>query len=190
MSLLQNILQLLKTPGGPLQPLDPGREDRSGVYQHSAGASWEFGDSPIISRRRNRVPGASFSLQSSRSSSSDRTRTSSPGVVRSSAPRSVPGSPELRRCVWANPSQTNQQDALHPGRLSPPPLLVPCDDDSDPLPSTHTSHDSIISKDTTYLPSYKSPGSVTFEGRLRSDSEVQLCVDLTCGELLRTLEPQ
>ncbi|MPC29504.1 hypothetical protein E2C01_022744 [Portunus trituberculatus] len=111
LSLFQKILQLLKAPGGPLEPPDATCKDRSGVFQFSQGASWDFGESPLISRRRSRRP--SFSRPPTRSSSESRPLQESSSSPRSA--RSLPGSPPLRRCVWAD-----TPDSCRDGRQSPP----------------------------------------------------------------------
>ncbi|KAK7085045.1 hypothetical protein SK128_026829 [Halocaridina rubra] len=51
------ILQILKTPGGPLAPPDPGHDEQSGVYQYSPGANWDaFGERLELRYPRVRPP--------------------------------------------------------------------------------------------------------------------------------------
>lgn len=115
LSLVQKIFQLLKSPGGPLQPLDPGCEDRSGVFQHSAGASWDIFGERVRDSRLCAISSSSL-VSISRSASSDR-------VDRGGRQRSATVSrsfslspPALRRCVWVLPSTTGETDD---GRSSP-----------------------------------------------------------------------
>lgn len=114
LSLFQKILQLLKAPGGPLQPPDAACKDRSGVFQYSPGASWDFGESPLISLRRSRL--TAFLEPPRRCSSESRLAQDYPDSVCPAL--SLPGSPALRRCVWALPPENPV-----PGRASPPPRL-------------------------------------------------------------------
>lgn len=134
-SLFQKILQLLKAPGGPLQPPDAACEHRSGVFQYSPGASWDFGESPLISLRRSRL--TAFLEPRQRCSSESRLPQDRPSSV--SPARSLPGSPALRRCVWAltpdNPGH---------GRTTPPPRLEylkePEDSESPPRDRSEQTH--------------------------------------------------
>lgn len=89
------------------------------MFQFSPGASWDFGESPIISRRRSRRP--SFSRPPPRSSSESQLLQESCSSPRSV--RSLPGSPPLRRCVWAD-----IPDSCRDGRQSPPARLEYLDD--------------------------------------------------------------
>ncbi|KAG7158637.1 hypothetical protein Hamer_G011295, partial [Homarus americanus] len=124
LTLIQKILHILKSPGGPLQPPDPGCEDRSGVFELTPGASWAFWEN-LTSRGRSRQPTRS-APPPPRSSSTGRVCRGPPESVRAS--RSFSNSPVFRRCVWASPSLPEaQQEAssLSPcGRRGSPPFLV------------------------------------------------------------------
>ena len=111
-SLFKKILQALKAPGGPLEPPDAGRENRSGVFQFSPGASWDFGESPLISRKRSRRVSRPL-LRCSSEIQLLQDSSSSVGPV-----KSLPSSPSLRRCVWADIPNSYAN-----GRQSPSPRL-------------------------------------------------------------------
>lgn len=84
------------------------------MFQLSPGASWDFGDSPLISRRRCRL--GSFFNPPPRSSSESQLPQDSSFSLRPA--KSLPSSPALRRCVWAE-----TPDSHWNGRQSPPPRL-------------------------------------------------------------------
>lgn len=96
LTLTQKILQTLRSRGGPLQPSDPGSENRSGVYQlPPPGASWDFWDD-LLSRERSRH--AAREVSDLRSASAGVSRSQSPSAR---ATRSTSSDPVCRQCEWA-----------------------------------------------------------------------------------------